>query len=73
VRNTDSLLGSAGFVGMKTGSDNAAGGCFMFRVLRRSGGGTVELVGVVLGQSGHNLITAGLTAARQLADRVLPS
>lgn len=73
VRNTDSLLGSGGFVGMKTGSDDAAGGCFMFRVLRREAGRTVELIGVVLGQSGHNLVTAGLTAARQLAGRVLPS
>ncbi|HEU5006452.1 MAG TPA: hypothetical protein VFT67_05745 [Jatrophihabitantaceae bacterium] len=73
VHNTDTLLGSGGFVGMKTGSDDAAGGCFMFRVLRRVGGKTVELIGVVLGQSGHNLVTAGLTAARQLAGRVLPS
>jgi D-alanyl-D-alanine carboxypeptidase (penicillin-binding protein 5/6) len=73
VHNTDTLLGSHGFVGMKTGSDDAAGGCFMFRVLKRVGGKTVELIGVVLGQSGHNLITAGLTAARQLAARVLPS
>jgi D-alanyl-D-alanine carboxypeptidase (penicillin-binding protein 5/6) len=73
VHNTDTLLGSHGFVGMKTGSDDAAGGCFMFRVLKRVGGKTVELLGVVLGQSGHNLITAGLTAAQQLAGRVLPS
>jgi hypothetical protein len=32
----------------------------------------VELIGVVLGQRGHNLITAGLYAAKQLADRVAP-
>src|SRR5262249_37174168 len=28
VRNTNTLLGHAGFVGVKTGSDHAAGGCF---------------------------------------------
>ena len=72
VHNTDTLLGSNGFVGMKTGSDDAAGGCFMFHVRRDSGGHVVDLVGVVLGQSGHNLVTAGLTAAKQLADRLLP-
>jgi D-alanyl-D-alanine carboxypeptidase (penicillin-binding protein 5/6) len=73
VHNTDRLLGVDGFVGMKTGSDDAAGGCFMFRVRRASGGREHELVGVVLGQPGHNLIEAALTSARQLADQVLPA
>ncbi|MFL5942105.1 MAG: D-alanyl-D-alanine carboxypeptidase family protein, partial [Gaiellaceae bacterium] len=31
VRNTNTLLGYDGFVGVKTGSDDAAGGCFAFR------------------------------------------
>jgi D-alanyl-D-alanine carboxypeptidase (penicillin-binding protein 5/6) len=66
VRNTDSLLGKDGFVGIKTGSDDAAGGCFMFRV-RRAGG---DLTGVVLGRRGHDLIAAGLNAARDLASSV---
>jgi D-alanyl-D-alanine carboxypeptidase (penicillin-binding protein 5/6) len=73
VTNTDTLLGHDGFVGMKTGSDDAAGGCFMFRAERHLGTGNVTLIGVVLGQKGHNLITAGLYAAKQLADRVAPS
>ena len=30
VTNTNTLLGQDGFVGMKTGSDDAAGGYFMF-------------------------------------------
>jgi D-alanyl-D-alanine carboxypeptidase (penicillin-binding protein 5/6) len=66
VRNTDSLLGKDGFVGIKTGSDDAAGGCFMFRV-RRAGG---DLTGVVLGRRGHDLIAAGLNAAQDLAASV---
>jgi D-alanyl-D-alanine carboxypeptidase (penicillin-binding protein 5/6) len=72
VHNTDTLLGRDGFVGMKTGSDDAAGGCFMFHSRRVLDGRTVDLIGVVLGQHGHNLITAGLYAAKQLADRVAP-
>jgi serine-type D-Ala-D-Ala carboxypeptidase (penicillin-binding protein 5/6) len=70
VTNTNTLLGHDGFVGMKTGSDHAAGGCFMFRSERHTESGNVTVIGVVLGQQGHNLITAGLYAAEQLVDRV---
>jgi serine-type D-Ala-D-Ala carboxypeptidase (penicillin-binding protein 5/6) len=69
VTNTDTLLGHDGFVGMKTGSDDAAGGCFMFRAER----GEVTLIGVVLGQRGHDLIAAGLRAAEQLVALVAPA
>jgi D-alanyl-D-alanine carboxypeptidase (penicillin-binding protein 5/6) len=72
VQNTDTLLGKAGFVGIKTGSHDAAGGCFMFRTYRLVDGNVTILTGVVLGQRGDNLIKAGLDAARQLADRVAP-
>jgi serine-type D-Ala-D-Ala carboxypeptidase (penicillin-binding protein 5/6) len=64
VHNTDTLLGHDGFVGIKTGSDDAAGGCFMFRA-HRSGG---DVTGVVLGRSGHDLVAAGLDAARELVE-----
>jgi D-alanyl-D-alanine carboxypeptidase (penicillin-binding protein 5/6) len=73
VTNTNTLLGLDGFVGMKTGSDGAAGGCFMFRSERHTERGNVALIGVVLGQPGHNLITAGLDAAQQLVDRLAPT
>jgi D-alanyl-D-alanine carboxypeptidase (penicillin-binding protein 5/6) len=73
VTNTDALLGQDGFVGMKTGSDDAAGSCFMFRSERHTDSGNVALIGVVLGQQGPNLITAGLSAAKQLVDRVAPN
>lgn len=72
VRNTDTLLGKAGFVGIKTGSDDAAGGCFVFRTWRVSGDTVEPLTGVVLGQRGDDLVDAALAAARQLADRVDP-
>src|SRR3954466_2557008 len=66
VRNTDRLLGQDGFVGIKTGSDQAAGGCFMFAA--RSGGQLVY--GVVLGQRDGPLIATALNAARQLAGSI---
>lgn len=72
VQNTDRLLGTDGFIGMKTGSDDAAGGCFMFRTYRSVQGVNTELIGVVLGQHGHNLIDAALYAAKQFVDRLAP-
>jgi serine-type D-Ala-D-Ala carboxypeptidase (penicillin-binding protein 5/6) len=70
VTNTNALLGHDGFVGMKTGSDAAAGGCLMFRAVWPTESGNRSLIGVVLGQRGDNLLTAGLYAAKQLVDRL---
>lgn len=72
VFNTDTLLGQDGFVGVKTGSTDAAGGCFVLRSWRRIGGRRVALTGVVLGQHGSDLIQAGLRGARHLVDEVAP-
>ena len=60
VKNTDTLLGRDGFVGGKTGSDSAAGGCFMFKAIRVVGGHRYTFLGVVLGQHDGPLIEAGL-------------
>jgi serine-type D-Ala-D-Ala carboxypeptidase (penicillin-binding protein 5/6) len=73
VTNTNALLGHDGFVGMKTGSHEAAGGCLMFRAVWPTESGNRSLIGVVLGQRGDNLITAGLYAAEQLVDRLAPN
>jgi D-alanyl-D-alanine carboxypeptidase (penicillin-binding protein 5/6) len=73
VANTNTLLGQDGFVGMKTGSDEAAGGCFMFRAVWPTESGNRSLIGAVLGQRGDSLITAGLYAAKQLVDRLAPN
>jgi D-alanyl-D-alanine carboxypeptidase (penicillin-binding protein 5/6) len=70
VTNTNALLGRDGFVGMKTGSDEAAGGCFMFRAVWPTEKGRRTLIGVVLGQRGDDLIAAGLEAADRLARRL---
>lgn len=73
VTNTNALLGHDGFVGMKTGSDQAAGGCLMFRAVWPTASGTQSVTGVVLGQRGGNLLGAGLSAAQQLVDRLAPT
>jgi serine-type D-Ala-D-Ala carboxypeptidase (penicillin-binding protein 5/6) len=70
VHNTNTLLGHNGFVGVKTGSDDAAGGCFAFRAIRRVDGRQTTITGVVLGQPGHDRIAAGLAAADAMVDRI---
>ena len=70
VHNTNTLLGHDGFVGVKTGSTDAAGGCFAFRAIRSIGGRRVTITGVVLGQPGHDQIAAGLAAADSLVDGI---
>jgi D-alanyl-D-alanine carboxypeptidase (penicillin-binding protein 5/6) len=70
VHNTDTLLGTDGFVGVKTGSHDAAGGCFAFRAVRTVDGRRTTITGVVLGQRGNDLIEAALTEARRLVDDV---
>jgi serine-type D-Ala-D-Ala carboxypeptidase (penicillin-binding protein 5/6) len=70
VRNTNTLLGQSGFVGVKTGSTDAAGGCFAFRAIRWIDGKWTTITGVVLGQSGHDQIAAGLAAADAMVDGI---
>jgi len=72
--NTDTLLGHNGFVGVKTGSDDAAGGCFAFRASHwidgTPRGYPTTITGVVLGQPGDDQVEAGLLAAAVMVDRI---
>jgi D-alanyl-D-alanine carboxypeptidase (penicillin-binding protein 5/6) len=70
VHNTNTLLWRGGFVGVKTGSDAAAGGCFAFRAIRSVDGKRTTITGVVLGQPGDDRIGAGLGAAADMVDRI---
>jgi len=70
VHNTNTLLGRDGFVGVKTGSTAAAGGCFAFRAIRWIDGKRTTITGVVLGQPGHDQIDAGLAAADAMVERI---
>jgi D-alanyl-D-alanine carboxypeptidase (penicillin-binding protein 5/6) len=67
VHNTNRLLGHDGFVGVKTGSTAAAGGCFAFRAIRRIDGKRTTITGVVLGQPG---LAAAFAAAEAMVDRI---
>jgi D-alanyl-D-alanine carboxypeptidase (penicillin-binding protein 5/6) len=73
VVTTNSLLGQDGFVAGKTGSHDAAGGCYAFRVVRAVDGHDVTITGVVLGQRGGPYIEAALGAAEALAGQVAAS
>jgi serine-type D-Ala-D-Ala carboxypeptidase (penicillin-binding protein 5/6) len=70
VYNTNILLGHDGFVGVKTGSTGAAGGCFAFRAIRWIDGKRTTITGVVMGQPGDDLGEAGLAAAAAMVDRI---
>jgi serine-type D-Ala-D-Ala carboxypeptidase (penicillin-binding protein 5/6) len=67
VDNFNALVGHEGFVGIKTGSDEAAGGCLLFARRIEVGGHTTTMIGAVLGQREGDLVPAALTAARDLA------
>ena len=67
VHNTNRLLGRNGFVGVKTGSTAAAGGCFAFRAIRWIHGKRTTITGVVLGQPG---LAAAFAAADAMVDRI---
>jgi D-alanyl-D-alanine carboxypeptidase (penicillin-binding protein 5/6) len=68
VTNFNRLVGHEGYVGIKTGSDDAAGGCLLFARRIHVGGQTVTMVGAVLGQHEGDLIPAALSAAKDLAN-----
>jgi D-alanyl-D-alanine carboxypeptidase (penicillin-binding protein 5/6) len=68
VHNYDDLVGEEGYVGVKTGSDRAAGGCLAFAKRVSVDGHRFMVLGVVLGQRDGELIEAALTAAHQLGN-----
>ncbi len=66
VINYNSLVGEDGYVGVKTGSDGAAGGCLVFARRISVGGRSMKLLGVVLGQRDGSLVEAALASAQRL-------
>ncbi len=55
VYNPNFDLGHDGIIGIKTGSDSAAQGCYLFAAQQNIGGKSVTVVGAVLGQPGGAL------------------
>jgi D-alanyl-D-alanine carboxypeptidase (penicillin-binding protein 5/6) len=70
VANFNQLVGHDGFVGIKTGSDEAAGGCLLFAKRIHAGGRTRTVLGAVLGQREGDFIQAALASANDLATSV---
>jgi D-alanyl-D-alanine carboxypeptidase (penicillin-binding protein 5/6) len=68
VANLNGLVGHEGFVGIKTGSDDAAGGCLLFARRIEVDVRTRTMIGAVLGQRDGDLIDAALAGAKVLAD-----
>jgi serine-type D-Ala-D-Ala carboxypeptidase (penicillin-binding protein 5/6) len=66
VYNFNSDLGQDGIIGIKTGSDSAAGGCLLFESQETIDGSTATVVGAVLGQQGSSPITSALDEAAVL-------
>ncbi len=73
VANYNGLVGEDGYVGVKTGSDRAAGGCLVFAKKVLINGRALTVLGVVLSQRSGSLIEAALASARQLGDSVAAS
>jgi D-alanyl-D-alanine carboxypeptidase (penicillin-binding protein 5/6) len=67
VYNFDFAVGHDGIIGIKTGTDAAAGGCFLFEAQNTVDGKKETLVGAVLGQQTSSPITAVLDAAENLS------
>jgi D-alanyl-D-alanine carboxypeptidase (penicillin-binding protein 5/6) len=72
VFNLDFDLGQDGIIGIKTGSDTSAQGCFLFAAQQNVGGKNVTVVGAVLGQPGGALgpNTAAVDAGDALAKSI---
>ena len=65
IKNTNWLLGSDGFVGIKTGNTDQAGGCYLFASDQTAGGQKITLVGAVLDAP---TLTEAVNGGKTLAD-----
>ena len=72
VQNYDYDIGHDGVIGIKTGSDSAAGGCWAFAARRTVDGAARTVYGVVLGVPGTSLglVEPSLSDGVALADAV---
>ncbi len=66
--NVNSEVTHDGFIGIKTGSTGAAGGCFVFAAQRKVGVADVTVVGAVLGQGGVSELTTAIGEAVALVN-----
>lgn len=67
LANSNTLLGTEGITGIKTGTTDQAGSCLLFSSTFTVGSHTVQLVGVMLGGSSHDAVDAAVSALVQSA------
>lgn len=67
IENTNTLLGQAGIVGIKTGTTDEAGSCLLFAARITVGDRPVLLVGVLLGGSSHDAVDDDVRALVETA------
>lgn len=67
LSNTNTLLGSYGINGIKTGTTDEAGSCLLFSSSFTVGSHTVQLVGVMLGGSSHDAVDTAVADLVQSA------
>jgi D-alanyl-D-alanine carboxypeptidase (penicillin-binding protein 5/6) len=72
VYNVNSMLGSHGIAGIKTGSSLEAGGCFVSATPITFGSKTYYIIGVVLGQKTYQSLQSALDANAKMLDQVRP-
>jgi D-alanyl-D-alanine carboxypeptidase (penicillin-binding protein 5/6) len=72
VYNYDYELDHHGIIGIKTGSDSQAGGCFLFDDQVSVDHQPVQVIGAVLGQQAPPIIQSALHAAVDLAQALRP-
>jgi D-alanyl-D-alanine carboxypeptidase (penicillin-binding protein 5/6) len=68
VANFNSLVGTDGIVGIKTGNTDAAGGCIAIAATATVSGQPATMVGVLLGVRGASMLTAAVQAGKAIAD-----
>lgn len=71
VFNLDADIGHDGFIGIKTGSDSVAGGCFLFAAQQTVAGVSVTLVGDVIGEHTSTQTASALSDASALVSAAL--
>lgn len=67
LKNTNTLLGTAGVVGIKTGTTDEAGSCLLYAAHVPVGSQTVTLVGVELGGASHDAVDNDVLAVIESA------
>jgi D-alanyl-D-alanine carboxypeptidase (penicillin-binding protein 5/6) len=71
IRNLNTLLGTNGVIGIKTGHTDQAGGCLVFAADFPVEGRTVRVYGAVLGQP--NFLAGAFSAATSLLNALRPA